>query len=451
MVTSMPVYREREIEQLIQAVSAACCASIVGLSNMGKSTLLRALRAPEVADRYFQETGRRAACAYIDCNAMLELSGQGLYELVLRAVQESLQPLDPTLAQEIARHYTKVVDPDSQIMVPLSFNNALTACIQDGQRDLILLLDEFDEAFDTLDGRVFLNLRALRDRYPRSLIYVTATVRRLGSKRSDEQTAEFVELSASYTYTIGPMARPEADALAQSLVEQAAPGIELSPDQLDFLWGVAGGHPGLIMSVVGRLLETAALSSPLEEALYEALSRDMTVRSECARLWSQLSPDEREGLLTVAVGTVDSRPGGVVQSLHDWGLVRLAGSAPEVFCSLLADFVRRQATVQRDLPGGVWVDQDAGDVWVSGVPVETLSELEFRLLALLHERANKLTDKYQIVERVWGVEYLDEVDDARIEKLVSRLRSKIEPDPASPRYIQTVRGRGYRLNNTHSA
>jgi DNA-binding response OmpR family regulator len=37
------------------------------------------------------------------------------------------------------------------------------------------------------------------------------------------------------------------------------------------------------------------------------------------------------------------------------------------------------------------------------------------------------------------------VDDARIEKLVSRLRAKLEQDPANPRYLLTVRGRGYKL------
>jgi two-component system response regulator RegX3 len=37
------------------------------------------------------------------------------------------------------------------------------------------------------------------------------------------------------------------------------------------------------------------------------------------------------------------------------------------------------------------------------------------------------------------------VDDARIEKLVSRLRQKIEPDAANPKYLITMRGRGYKL------
>lgn len=72
------------------------------------------------------------------------------------------------------------------------------------------------------------------------------------------------------------------------------------------------------------------------------------------------------------------------------------------------------------------------------------------MLQTLYGRLDKLCDKYLIVESVWGQEYIDTVDDARIEKLVSRLRTKIEPDPAQPRYLVTVRGRGYRLRQ-HAA
>jgi DNA-binding response OmpR family regulator len=93
----------------------------------------------------------------------------------------------------------------------------------------------------------------------------------------------------------------------------------------------------------------------------------------------------------------------------------------------------------------VFVDVDAGEAWVEGVRVPTLTDLEYRLLLLLYGRLGKICDKYQIVEAVWGEAYIDRVDDARIEKLVSRLRSKVERNPRDPRYLITVRGRGYKL------
>jgi len=107
--------------------------------------------------------------------------------------------------------------------------------------------------------------------------------------------------------------------------------------------------------------------------------------------------------------------------------------------------VRRQRRARQSAQAGVWVDVDAGDVTVDGRRVATLTDLEYRLLLLLWGRLDKLCDKYQIVESVWGQDFIDEVDDARIEKLVSRLRAKLEQDPANPSYLLTVRGRGYKL------
>lgn len=442
------VTRHNEIDRLLHALSGSYCAAVVGLSNTGKSLLLRSLRSKDVRARYTERTGRRVAIVYIDCNGLLELSGQGFYELILRNIQESIPDLDEELALRIAEHYNQVVEPDTQFLVPLSFNNALTAIIEEDHRDLVLLFDEFDEVFDALDGRVFLNLRALKDKYADNLIYVTATARVLGSKRSDEQTAEFVELSASHTLILQPMTRFEADELADALARHAGLADGLAPEELDYLWAQAGGHPRMLRASLSHLIELRLRAPEIYqtgglEAVHRELMDDVTLRSECARMWAQLGPDERDALLAIVRGT-EGMP-EALQKVEAWGLARWEDDGFVIFADLMADFVRRQASVQRQLPEGVSVDQDSGEVWIEGIPIPPLTELEFKLLSLLHERENKLTDKYQIVETVWGVDYVDEVDDARIEKLVSRLRAKIEPDPGDPRYIITVRGRGYKL------
>ena len=88
---------------------------------------------------------------------------------------------------------------------------------------------------------------------------------------------------------------------------------------------------------------------------------------------------------------------------------------------------------------------ESGTVWVDGKSAPELTSLEYRLLLLLYGNLNSTCDKYKIVEAVWSEDYLDAVDDARVEKLVSRLRQKIEPTPNEPRYLTTIRGRGYKL------
>ncbi len=69
---------------------------------------------------------------------------------------------------------------------------------------------------------------------------------------------------------------------------------------------------------------------------------------------------------------------------------------------------------------------------------------EFDLLLFLARNQGKILTKRQIYENVWGEEYV--YDDSNIMAIISRLRKKIEENPGNPRYIQTVKGIGYRFN-----
>ncbi len=68
---------------------------------------------------------------------------------------------------------------------------------------------------------------------------------------------------------------------------------------------------------------------------------------------------------------------------------------------------------------------------------------EFDVLMFLAKNQGKILTKRQIYEEVWGEEYV--YDDSNIMAIISRLRKKIEETPGNPRYIQTVKGIGYRF------
>ncbi len=70
-----------------------------------------------------------------------------------------------------------------------------------------------------------------------------------------------------------------------------------------------------------------------------------------------------------------------------------------------------------------------------------LTPTEFKLFALLLENAGRVLTHKQLLERVWGWEYVDDIDHVRI--YIWHLRQKIEPDPTQPSYIMTELGVGY--------
>jgi hypothetical protein len=89
------------------------------------------------------------------------------------------------------------------------------------------------------------------------------------------------------------------------------------------------------------------------------------------------------------------------------------------------------------------VNAAAGVVRVDRRPV-LLAPKEFALLAHLHEHAGQVCSKDEICQSVWP-ECPDDVFDYQVENLVRRLRAKLEPDPANPQMLLTIRGMGYKL------
>ena len=91
--------------------------------------------------------------------------------------------------------------------------------------------------------------------------------------------------------------------------------------------------------------------------------------------------------------------------------------------------------------GPVRMDVERHVVTVNGTGV-TLPLKEFELLEFLLRNAGRVLTRGQLIDRVWGSDYVG--DTKTLDVHVKRLRSKIEPDPAAPRHLLTVRGLGYK-------
>ena len=91
---------------------------------------------------------------------------------------------------------------------------------------------------------------------------------------------------------------------------------------------------------------------------------------------------------------------------------------------------------------GVRVDVERHEVSVDGEPVR-LALKEFELLELLLRNAGRVMTRGQLIDRIWGADYVG--DTKTLDVHVKRLRSKIEADPANPVLVVTVRGLGYKF------
>ncbi|NRQ33193.1 response regulator transcription factor [Nonomuraea sp. NN258] len=111
--------------------------------------------------------------------------------------------------------------------------------------------------------------------------------------------------------------------------------------------------------------------------------------------------------------------------------------------------LRRQGDVVEELEsavlavGPVRMDVDRHVVAVRGEQVQ-LPLKEFELLEVLLRNAGRVLTRGQLIDRVWGADYVG--DTKTLDVHVKRLRAKIESDPSNPRCILTVRGLGYKFD-----
>ena len=93
--------------------------------------------------------------------------------------------------------------------------------------------------------------------------------------------------------------------------------------------------------------------------------------------------------------------------------------------------------------GRVRMDVDSHIVYVDGEAVP-MPLKEFHLLEYLLENAGRVLTRGQLIDRIWGSDYIG--DTKTIDVHVKRLRSKIEPEPSRPTHLVTVRGLGYKFD-----
>jgi DNA-binding response OmpR family regulator len=121
--------------------------------------------------------------------------------------------------------------------------------------------------------------------------------------------------------------------------------------------------------------------------------------------------------------------------------------APKELAARLRALLRRfgggEARGTTYVYGPVEVSPEAGTVTRHGREIP-LTKTEFRVLCELARNAGLVLSREQLLDRVWGYDYLG--DGRLVDAHIRRLRTKIEDDPSDPQLVVTVRGLGYRLN-----
>lgn len=435
-------FRVEQVTILCQWLAGGESGLIVGGSGVGKSNLVSFLiNRPDVITSYIPRRSERYCFLLLDMNALPALTVPFFYRALFQALADAAEQADnPDLLRAMQALNAQPVNWDDSFAVLTLLQKAHRLFIRQAGKKVVWLLDRFDEACHYLDAQTLNSLRALRDQFKGDLIYVLFTRQPLARLRSLSEIDEFYEIVAANTCWLGPMVEADSRWVAQYLAGQRESAF--TEAAISQLISVSGGLPAFLKGACLALAQgelSPAQSS--QEWVSQLLPRPEFQRN-CQEIWHDLTQDEQHALSVLQTGgDTGILEENTIVYLQNVGLL---DKNEHVFSPLFAAYIAQQ---RGSAAGVIELHPKTRAVLRGGVALNIeLTPSEDRLLSFLLEHPGEVCQKDTLIYAVWPSDYQAAgISDERLAQLVKRLRDKIEPHPTDPLYIQTVRGRGYRL------
>jgi DNA-binding winged helix-turn-helix (wHTH) protein len=475
-------FRAVEAGRVYGYLRAGDSCQVVGIGSSGKSHFLRSLLEDALQETYLGPGRERFLFIYLDANKLLRRDDWGVYELMLHQLLVELETCGSDAASRV-KAPPVAADAAGRVKAPLNaaadtllletlqavdalhgravaaetlhlalryLDRALNLVIKRDGRRVVYLFDEFDDLARELPALCFSALRALRDDHKYALMYLTASRRPISHLRENPAEIEsFDELLSGNIIWLGAYSPADARDMVARVARrnQAA----FAEDQVAQMLEQTGCHPGLLRGVI-RLALKGGLP-PLEQAVFDA-----SIQDECQQIWRSLPVLEQRALMDLAGGRAVEPFAGASIRLREKGLLLASPAGEQIFAPLFAEYIRKVKPVAGAL---VEIDRAHRRAWVQGRRITDLTAQEFNCLDYLAQHPGEPCSAEEIGRYCYStargerkmekltepVEGDDKIYQNSVEAMIKRLRKKIEPEPNQPRFIKTVRGVGYVLED----
>jgi ABC-type cobalamin/Fe3+-siderophores transport system ATPase subunit len=323
------VYRRDEIDFILSSARQGESLCLMGVAGVGKSNIVNFLRNIKQNAPHVEQDVARLHFPIVDATQW-QGTANSLWLLMLDALRVAISSLP--------------ADPSSQKVIPISEDERafkylqarLDYVCQQLNHQVMFVLDDFDRAIELAPLEELERLNILRSAGNRgALSYLVLTKKLphvLGSSKNFGQNSKFYDLYKNSVYALEPYNRNDALRMLAHLNQKA--DSPLAESQLEQVYGIAGGHAGLLKAVFNLKKNEPAL-----ELKNDRFANKPDIRQECERIFSKLHQQEQQVSLRVALGksTPDDEP--TIKHLENRGLLVRADSV-HWFSPLMGYFLR---------------------------------------------------------------------------------------------------------------
>jgi len=417
--------RERELRELFESIANMQPVALVGEHRCGNTSLLYQMLHDDVQER-FLDMDERARMLFAFVNSQLAgESPEALFRRIARAIRRADDASGADFEAQIDAFWIEDYLED----------------LADRGRRLVLLLDEF-EVLASFEASFWEWFRGLITEYDVSIVVATRV--ELGGFR-DEWGSGSPFFNMFRTIYVGSFTSAETEGFLRAAADASGYDFPALAEQIGEL---AGRFPYYMQVACELFHERASVDGEFgTPAQVESVAAEFRARTEAhfEDIWSKLPEQEREALRWLAV---DQRPVQPSESMaFDQALPNLTRRgyvvAGRIFSAPFRDYIQRHML-------RIEISSESGVVRIEKRSVD-LPPKEFALLRLLLENEGEAVAKETIAEEVWpeyGQHAMGGVTDAMIQKTISRLRKEIDSSDTGFQHIDSIRGLGYRFQNS---
>jgi len=460
--------RQREITVIsghLQSTPPQCCA-LIGETSFGKTSLLRYFaNMQNLALAGEAEKKDALTFVYLDCISYVaadHLEDQAsarfwwdLYKAMWAQVQHAAQPAFSSPRAEPGQ---------SALDRAFEIKSHVEDLIREQTQAVIFLFDNF-EGIARLPLRDSMWLRSLVQ-YPCAYVVASRHLLYLLYQYHDESWSSPSPLWNLFSEPVylGLMDHDDVQAFLLHAGRQAqCAGSLWSAEDLGLIQMIAGRHPELLRMACARMFERRQQADP--EARTSAKNmQDIIYRSMfpiCQLLWQSLTdpelwntpgvvqtskrPDEHQPLSSYQQFLIDLANGRQIAGdellvLAQRGFIEHHAGSWRIFSGAMRQFVLTQEAAHRGQDGA----EHAPQISLHSAGGQSFTHLEEKVYRYLQSRLGTVCGREEIKAAVWDQES-ESPGNSALQKIIERIRRKIEPEPDNPRYLIAVRGRGYML------
>jgi len=421
--SSYPItFRESDAKVLGEHLAHHNSVAIIGMKRVGISNFLRFfLHHPDIERAYIQN-GMPHLFIPIDLHDLVEREMYPFWTLTLKRIVDTIEntTLDPASKDQARRYFTESIQLHDLFFTVDSIQKVLSLIARHHMYPTLFFI-RFDRLKDAFTHEAFDNLQGLKDVIHGQVSFVFTSYRPL----EELVPTVFKPSSLSvfcHSMNICPVATQDMKTILKTFTNRY--NLSLPPKLSEALIRWSGGHVQYLHLSLIRLREEPSIPDDLDSIL-NLLLDDEEIMRQSEELFESLTNPEQE-TLRVLIRNESKTSNTTIQSsyLTQTGIIQASGKNYRVFNTFLHQYLKQ--TQQTPLAH------------------KDFTNKEHRLYSILFDHLGDIVEREDIINAVWPESSEMGVSDWAIDRLVSRVRSKLKIQH-SPYEITTIITRGFKL------